>query len=91
TTEAPQPAAQASIEGRDIGEQWNEMSPVRRRELMARPGSPFTDAASDSTTSPSEQVESKQADEYAARLRELASGFPGTYRGRPMAPLASDI
>ena len=151
TTEAPQPAAQASIEGRDIGEQWNEMPPVRRRELMAQPGSPFTDAkgrlkaeaallgsypwdkqeasdqsaieallsgaatqqaasadqatvspetvtapataeaASDSTTSPSEQVESKQADEYAARLRELASGFPGTYMGRPMAPLASDI
>lgn len=35
--------------------------------------------------------EYKRADGYEKSVRELASGFPGTYMGRPMAPLASDI
>ncbi|MFG0381114.1 PLxRFG domain-containing protein [Pseudomonas sp. zbq_18] len=64
-------------------------APIRELVKLAHEfPSSTTDAASESATSPSETVENKQADEYAARLRKLGDEFQGSYSGRSLAPLA---
>lgn len=80
------------LAAREKGEDVKVISlgaPIRELVKLAREfPSSTADAASNSTTSPSEQVESKQADEYAARLRKLGDEFQGSYSGRSLAPLA---
>lgn len=80
------------LAAREKGEDVKVISlgaPIRELVKLAREfPSSTADAAGNSATSPSEQVESKQADEYAARLRKLGDEFQGSYSGRSLAPLA---
>ncbi|MFV3093384.1 hypothetical protein ACNJYG_23260, partial [Pseudomonas sp. GW6] len=80
------------LAAREKGEDVKVISlgaPIRELVKLAHEfPSSTTDAASESATSPSETVENKQADEYAARLRKLGDEFQGSYSGRSLAPLA---